>query len=173
MNKKTFILLAIMTLGIISQVHSQILEENKVDDSTHTKIQRTSWETLNMTLRFNSYFRISRINEQTYLDLKMMIGSAFSIKEQDEIIFKLSNGEFIKLLNLKDAKTCIGCGARGFNGSIAPGIEVSYILEKEQLEKLKNNTAVKITVYTNRGYVEEKVKEKNGKKISMALKLIE
>lgn len=172
MNKKTFTILVTIMLGVISQVFSQTLEENKVDELTNTNIQRTSWETLNMTLRFNSYFRISRINEQNYLDLKMMIGKPFSIKEKDELMFTLSNGEFVKLLNLKDAKTCIGCGAIGFNGSIAAGIEVSYILDKEQFEKLKNNTVVKINVYTSKGYVEEKVKEKNGKKISTALSLL-
>src|SRR5690606_30477557 len=97
----------------------------------------------------------------------------FSIGKGQEIMFKLDNGEVVKLPNLEYAITCKGCGARGFGGSEGQGIEVFYMLNEEEFEKLKNNTVVKVRIYTNDGYVEEDVKEKNSKKIPIMLKLVE
>ncbi|MDJ1505206.1 hypothetical protein [Xanthocytophaga agilis] len=174
MNKKTLVILMTVMLGTTSLAFSQTLEENKVDEFTNNKVKRTSWEALNMTMKFTTYFRISRINDQDYFDLKMMKGAGvFSIDKDQEIMFKLSNGEFVKLPNLRYTVTCTGCGAKGLAGSTGQGIEVSYPINKEQFEQLKNNIVVRDRIYTTDGYVEDDTKEKNAKKISEALKLIE
>lgn len=152
----------------------QTLKEDKVDEFTNQKIKRTSWETLNQTMAFAAYFRISRINDQDYFDLKLMIGvSVFSIEKDQEIMLKLSNGEIVKLPNCKYAITCKGCGANGLAGSSSEGIQVSYLLNKENFEKIKNSPVAKIRIYTNDGYVEEECKEKYASKILKAINLIE
>ena len=174
MNKR-FFLTMIFTLGISFQIISQELVVNKIDDFTGNTVKRTSWETLNMTMKFTAYFRISKINDNYYFNLKMMLGggSVFSIGEGQEFMFKLSNGEIIKLPNLEYAITCTGCGAKGFSGSQAQGIQVSYRIMPEQIEKLKNNPAIKIRIYTNDGYVENDLKPKYYKKVQKALSLVE
>lgn len=176
--KKQMILtfFTVIIVGIGSQTFGQKLEENEVDEFTNNKIKRTSWETLNMTTKFTAYFRISRINSHDYFELKMMFGGyrgkVFSIDKDQEIMFKLNNGEFVKLPNLEYTITCTGCGAKGLSGSSAQGIKVSYLLNKEEFEILKNNKVIKMRIYTNDGYVESEIKEKHVKKIPKALELI-
>jgi len=154
-------------------VLSQKIEENKVDEFTGNSVKRTSWETLNMSMSFTAYFRVSKINDNYYLGIKMMMGGdVFAINEGDEIMFKLSNDEIVKLQNLEYTITCTGCGAKGFAGSAGEGIEVSYPMTKEQVQKLTSNNVVKMRVYTNKGYVENETKEKHAKKLISALKLI-
>ena len=176
-QKTAFTILIAILLGTTSLTYGQTLEENKVDEFTDNTVKRTSWETLNMTMSFTSYFRISHINDNYYFDLKMMIGGTggkvFSIAKDQEIMFKLDNGEIVKLPNLEYTITCTGCGAKGLSGSNAQGIKVSYSINKEQFEQLKNNTIIKIRIYTNDGYIEEDTKEKHAKKIPYALKLVE
>lgn len=158
----------------LSQIYGQTLDENKIDDFTNLKVKRTSWETLNMTYSYSAYFRISRINDNNYFDLKMMLGGkAFSIDKNQEIMFKLNNNEFVKLQNPEFTVTCTGCGAKGFNGSGAQGLKISYPLNEDDINKLKNNTVVKIRIYTNDGYVENDTKESIANKIPIALMLVE
>lgn len=172
---KSILLLTIVVLfGISDQILGQELVKNEVDDFTNNTVKRTSWETINMTLEFAAYFRVSKINDNFYFDLKMMMGtSVFSIDKGQELMFKLANEEIIKLPNLNYAITCKGCGARGFSGSEAQGIKVSYPITLEQIKKLNENMAVKIRIYTNAGYVENDLKLKYQKKIQKALLLFE
>jgi len=102
-----------------------------------------------------------------------MDGSVFSIDKDQELMFKLTNDEIIKLPNLEFKTTCEGCGAKGFTGSLAQGIHVAYPMTLDQIEKLKNNDSDKIRIYTNDGYREYKMKSKNYIKIKKALSLIE
>jgi hypothetical protein len=81
-------------------------------------------------------------------------------------------GDVIKLQNLQDAKTCEGCGAVGFKGSQAPGIEVFYVLDKGQVEKLKAHNIVKVRIYTSEGYLENDIKDKVAQKIIASLNLL-
>jgi hypothetical protein len=172
MKRKLITLLTLLTLFTVA-TYAQELEENKIDEFTNIKVKRTSWETLNNTMEFTAYFRISRLNDIDYFDLKMMNAGIFSIGKGQELMFKLSNGEIVKLQNIEYAITCTGCGAIGFGGSAGQGIQVSYLIDKENFEKLKSNSVVKIRIYTNSGYVENDTKEKNAKKIKSALPLVE
>ena len=168
------ILLIVIFIGNSHQIFSQQLVENYVDEFTNNKIKRTSWTSINNMLRFTAYFRISRINDNYYFDLKLMIGtSVFSIEKDQELMFKLSNGEVIKLLNTQYAITCTGCGAKGFLGSQAQGIHTSYYFTNEQIKKLKEIPAIKIRIYTSKGYVEDNIKPKYYKKLQTALFLVE
>ena len=172
MLKRLFIGIIIL-IGILHQGLGQKLAENKVDDFTGNSIKRTSWETLNMTMTFTAYFRISRINDNFFFDLKMITGSVFSIGKGQKLMFKLSDGEIIELQNFKYAISCIGCGAKGISGSGVQGIRVLYPISSENIKKLKNNLAVKIRVYTNDGYLEIKIKSTKFRKVQKALSLVE
>lgn len=141
------------------------LEENYIDEFTGNSVKRTSWETLNMTMQFTAYYRISKINDHYYLNLKMMLNKVFSISKDQEFMFKLDDGTVLKFLNLEYTTTCRGCGAKGFSGSEAQGIEVSYPVKKEQIDILINNRIEKLRIYTNDGYLENEVSEKRSKEI--------
>ena len=167
-------LLVVTLIWTSSLTFGQKLVTNKIDGFTNSSIKRTSYERLNWSTSFVGYFRISKINENTYFDLKMMINtSVFSINKGQEIMFKFFSGEIIKLPNIEYAITCTGCGAKGFAGSEGQGIKVSYILEKEQFEKLKNNIVETVRIYTTDGYVESSIAEKYYKKLQKALILVE
>ena len=169
------LLLSILLIGILLPIMAQELEENEVDEFTGSAIKRTSWETLNMTMKFTAYFRISKINENLYFDLKLMIGGGevFSIDEGDQFMLKLENDEIVKLSNLEFTITCTGCGARGISGSAAQGIQVTYPITPEQFNMLKNNTVSKIRIYTSDGYIENEFKLKYYSKLLNALMLVE
>ncbi|MFW5886363.1 MAG: hypothetical protein ACOCUL_01275, partial [Bacteroidota bacterium] len=82
---KKSVLLIILSVFITNSLLSQNLEVNKVDEFTGNTVKRTSWEKLISSMKFISFFRASRINEATYLDIKCMINaSVFSIDEGDE-----------------------------------------------------------------------------------------
>jgi hypothetical protein len=169
MRRKTLLLLLIITSSL---AFSQTLEENKVDEFTNASVKRTSWETLNMTRKFDAYFRISKIDSIVLFDLKMILGNVFSIDEGQEIMFKLTNDEIVKLPNLEYEITCSGCGAIGYAGSRAQGIYVKYPMKSEQIEKLMNDRVEKIRVYTNVGYVEDEFRNEDYLKFQKALTLV-
>ncbi len=167
-------ILYITLISISSLSVGQVLKENKVDDFTNNTIKRTSWESINMTMQFAAFFRISKINDNTFFDLKMLKGkSVFSIDEGQELMLTMSNQDIVKLPNLEYTVTCLGCGAKGLVGSKCQGINVSYPLTNEQIEVLKTYTGKKLRIYTNDGYVENDMKIQNYKKIQTALVLIE
>lgn len=169
--------LKIICLVLFASVNlpGQTLEENQVDEFTKNTVKRTSWEVVNMTMTFTAYFRASQINTTNAFDLKMMLGSGavFSIPEGAEMMFKLSNDSIVKIPCIKSAISCSGCGAKGFAGSQAQGVNVSYFISKENLALLKNSQVTKIRIYTRDGFVEDEIKAKNADKIRKALALIE
>jgi len=171
MKTKAFIILAIFaTISIKS--FGQKLEENKKDDFTNAVVKRTSWETLTASLSETAYFRISQINGAESFDLKLMLYKIFYIGKDAELLLKLANGEVVSLKNLEYTITCKGCGAAGFAGSAAEGIQVTYPMSSEQVEKLKANKIVKIRINTSMGDVEDDIKDKRAEKIIKSLGLI-
>ena len=170
--KKTTLIIIVILAGMTLQSFGQKLEENKTDEFTKNSVKRTSWETLCSSSVANAHFRVSLINEYKTFDLKLMINKVFSIDKDQELMLKLANGDVVKLQNLKYTITCNGCGATGFVGSEAEGIQVDYPLDKDQVEQLKANKVVKVRIYTNDGYVEDDVKDKNAEKIIKSLQLL-
>lgn len=172
--KKLFMLTVLIFFGIVIQANGQKLAENKVDDFTNNSVKRTSWETINMDMKFTAYFRLSKINDAMYFDLKMMIGGGvFAIGEDQELMFKLKDGQIVKLKNLEHTITCRGCGANGLSGSNAHGLKVSYLITAEQAGLLTDSVVEKIRIYTTDGYVEDDLNSKTNSKIQRALALIE
>ena len=169
MNKK--LLTIILLIGFSIQVKGQKLVENKVDEFTGNQIKRTSWVTTSIGYS-RTNFGISKINNNFYLNLKMLKGGVFSIAKGANIMFKLTNEEIITLSNNNYEITCTGCGAIGFVGSAAQGINTSYDITTEQLTKLKNIGIKKIRIYTSDGYLEDDLKSKHDRKIKKAISLI-
>jgi hypothetical protein len=101
-----------------------------------------------------------------------MRDKVFSIDKDMQIMFKLDNGDIVTLNNLKFTVTCNGCGATGFVGSQAEGIDVRYPITKEQVEKLKAGKIVKVRVYTGDGYIDQDIKDKNAEKVTASLNLL-
>ena len=166
----------LLFLFISSFMFAQEIEKNYKDEFTGSQIIKTDWEFLNNASKgFSAKFRISKINENYYLDLKMMIGSSnpkvFSIHEGDKLMFKLSNDEILELLSESSEVTCTGCGSTGLVGSAAQGINISYSITEEQFQQLKSTPVAKLRIYTTDGYVENDVKDKHAKTIQKTFQL--
>jgi len=173
MKRKTLLLLTIL-FCIAAKSFGQKLDENTVDDFTKKSIKRTSWESLFATSGSGqAHYRFSVVDNDETLDLRYnQNGKIFGISEGLQFMLKLDNGDVITLLNPSFVITCKGCGATGMNGSGAEGIQVFYPITKEQSDKLKAGKVVKVRIYTNDGYIEEDVKDKNAEKITASLNLL-
>jgi len=158
--------------GLSLKSFGQKLEENKVDDFTKKSVKRTSWETLVSTFSLNAHFRFSLVDGYETFDLKMMRDEVFSIDKDAEVMFMLDNNDVVKVQNLEYAITCKGCGATGFQGSSAEGIQAFYTISKDDIEKMKAHKVLKVRIYTNDGYIDNDVKEKNAVKIMACLNLL-
>ncbi|MHB8205793.1 hypothetical protein [Mucilaginibacter sp.] len=171
MKKQTLLLLVILCC-MSAKSFGQKLEENKVDDFTKSAIKRTSWESLYSTMNGNAHFRFSLVNNSETFDFRLMRDKVFSIDKDMQIMFKLDNGDIVTLNNLEFTVTCNGCGATGFVGSQAEGIDVRYPISKEQVEKLKAGKIVKVRVYTGDGYIDQDIKDKIAEKVTASLNLL-
>jgi hypothetical protein len=171
MNKKITFTIVILIL-FSTQIKAQKIVENKIDEFTNNKIKRTSWIST-YTREYRTRFRISKINDNLYLNLKMANGNVFSINEGQKLMLKLSNGEIIKLHNIEYEITCTGCAAIGFVGSQAQGISVSYGMTQKEMTQIGNQDILKIRIYTTTGYVEDDLKLKYSKRIKKAISLFE
>lgn len=174
-NYEIILITALFTL-VSYGLSSQTIVENQIDEFTNQSIKRTSWEPLSKNMNGALHFRISQINSHYFLDLKMIIGqggSVFSIGENDELMFKFMNGEVIKMMNKKFTITCEGCGAVGFIGSTAQGIQVSYPLNEDQVKLIVSNNIEKIRVYRTKDYIEESIKPKYADSVKIALSLLQ
>lgn len=173
-NNFIFLILISFFTFLTPLVHGQKIAEDKVDEFTKRSIKRTSWEILNQDFKFSAFFRISEVENIQTFDLKLSIGTGevFSIDEGQKIMFILDNEEVISLHNLRYKVTCTGCGARGFAGSRAQGIQVSYLLKPEVFEKLLNNQILKVRIYTSKSYVESDINAKAANRIINSLKLM-
>jgi hypothetical protein len=172
--KKTTLIILILLTGIITKSFGQKLEESHTDDFTGKTVKRTSWETLSssMSTMSNAHFRISLVGDFETFDMKLMMNKVFSIDKDAQLMLKLDDGEVVTLQNLEYQITCKGCGATGFAGSEAEGIEVRYPLSKEQIIILKAHKVVKVRTTTNDGYFDNDIKDKNASKIQACLNLL-
>lgn len=159
----------------------QKIEENKYDEFTDNSVMRTSWEDLcteNHVLKssFNMFYRISRINDHYYFDVKLGLDNVFSISDKDMLMLKLENDFIIKLENTKYKISEKGGAFTGkFSQQyMAPkqGVYIHYMISKEQLDLISKYSLTKIRVYTTDGYYEKDVKMKNYNKFKKSIGLI-
>lgn len=159
--KLKFLLLLII---LPSFIFSQKLERNEVDEFTKKSIKETSWEVCVQNFTMNMFFRVRKVDETILLNMKMMLGAGrvFAIHEGDELMLMLSNDTIVKLQALTSEITCTGCGARGFSGSGAQGIKISFGISKDDLRLLSSFPIKKVRIYTTDGYVESEVNKRRG-----------
>ncbi len=184
--KKYFLLLIPFIFPVF--IFAQKLEENKIDPMTNLLMKHTSWEKFTLGGEFNSYFRISQIDSSYFFDIRIILTDykPLDIKSGQELVFTLSNAETVTLTNFKTTQSCKGCGAVALAGSNSPGIQVSYILNKEQLEKLRYNVLLTkeqyekhkkkviehIKIDTNSGSIEHNLSEFSYLQIRKAIRLV-
>ncbi len=165
---------AFLTILIATSLQAQTLKMDEVDEFTGTNKKETSWCPLQASMKFGAKISWVRRDSVVAFKLKMTVGTGkvFSIHENQEIMLKLTNGEVIKATANSSEVTCRGCGATGFSGSNAMGIEVYYSISNADLAKLQSTLVEKIRIYTASGYHEGKVKEPKALVFQNALKLV-
>ncbi len=169
--KQFIVIIFIATLSF--SLNAQKLVENKIDEFTKHTVKRTSWEDLLYSMKGNAYFRISKINDSYFFDLKYADGTVFSIDKNAELMLKLDNDSIFKLTNLEFTITSNGAGAIGLAGSNREGISVSYVsFNDPKFITLINHKVKKFRINTTSGYIEDEVKPKFAEKIVTAVKLV-
>ncbi len=170
--KKLFFITIFLCFTSIS--FAQELKVNEIDDFTNERVKITSWKTITMNMQFTAYFKIAKINDNIFFHLKLIFGSrVFSIKEDQELMFKLENGDVISLFNPKFIISCRGCGSIDINGSGMQGVHIAFPMPYQKSVMLEDNVIEKFRIYTSKGYIENWLKPKNDKKIKKALALVE
>jgi hypothetical protein len=152
---------------------AQKLEVNKIDEFTKASVKRTSWETINYSNRLMAYTQINKIDNNYYLNLKIMSpDKVFSIDKEDELMIKTITDSVITLYNLKYEISCTSCGSTGLLGSGLQGIEVSYKIPVEIVSYLLTNKIKKLRIYATDGYFEDDIKDKHAEIFIKLLKLV-
>lgn len=172
------------TLGIIflyllsfNVSKAQKLTEDKMDEFTKVWIKRTSWAALTKDPTsmkpYRSAFRVCKINDKVFLDLKMMLGDkVYSINEGDPIMFLFESGEVVKIYSNEFAITSTGAGAEGYGGSSELGTNTTYDLSPEVIEKIQTSKIKKIRIYISDSYIEQEDKRNADKHLKRCLTLI-
>ena len=89
-----------ISILFLNNFYSQKLTENKIDEFTKQSIQKTSWETLFSTTKGTSYFRISKIDNILFVQLKFRLNEgfetkSFSIEKNQELKFKTKKDDIL------------------------------------------------------------------------------
>ena len=173
MQKLILVILFIVSVNIS---FGQKLTKDETDDFTGSSIKETSWETFSKKSSFYSYTSFQKIDDRIFLKLKMVINGgrdAYYVDEGQVLFLRMDDEDIIKLNNPKSRRSSIGEGATWLAWSGVFGIELRFKIESEILKKLKTKLVSKIRIYTDDGYVESKVKEKQAKKFRKLIPLIE
>lgn len=172
--KNSILLFFFISFVFNQPLFSQEIERNEVDEFTGKNIIETSWEPMIKSWSLYSLHRLRKVDDQYYFDFKMMtIGyDPFVVEEGEVLFFKFKDGEVLKLNNAELDFSGTGDGAIGNTGSNAMGIDLTFGLTNAFLEKLQTKIVTGIRLYTDDGYIEDKVKEKRAKKFRELMKLI-
>jgi len=165
----------LVLLLIPSMAGAQKIVENKIDDFTHHKIKRTSWEPLVRNFGGHTIIltRISEVDGNRFLDVRIMRDAGpFVIKENGQFMLKTETDSIITLQVLRTEFSCLGCGADGITGSGLQGMNISFPLTANDAKYLSIHLTRKIRVYFFDSYWEEEVKERPAKGLAKALQLI-
>jgi len=153
------LLLALLLFPLLCNAqsdHIDILQENRIDAATGDSIMHTYWFVLARATigdPLNLFFRITRINNEYFLDVKAMdAGDNMVIARGEPLDLLLDDGNKIRLYNSEYEASCIGCGARGYAGSDAQGVLLTYPIYKADLQKLQYRYPDKVRLYNADGY---------------------
>ncbi|HQX30613.1 MAG: hypothetical protein IPI00_15440 [Flavobacteriales bacterium] len=155
---------------------AQKLDEDKVDEFTKVAIKRTTWEKFvggGGMATLSTHIRLSKLNERVVIELKMIrSNTVYSIDESANLMFLFANGDVVTLHNNEFALTCSGCGATGFVGSTGMGTHTRYPIGEEDIAKMSKDTIAKVRIYTNDGYIERDVSNKESAMVQKMLALV-
>jgi len=170
--KKSFII-SVFLIILTNLTFGQKLTKDEVDSFTNKTVKETSWETLNKKSSLYSYVRFRKVDSIYILGFKMMIGNkVYSVDEGEVLLFKFMDDEIIKIKNSEYQLTTYGAGATGLAGSNMLGINLTCVIDKKILEKLKAKPLMEVRVYTSDGYAEAEVKNKQADKFMELASLI-
>jgi hypothetical protein len=152
------------------------LAENRVDEVTHDTIKRSYWQVLErggLSRKLNTFYRISRINHKYFLDLKIIEGGdVFVVARNAELRLVLEDGNILLLHNQEYEVSCNGCGARGYNGSGAQGVMLSFAVSSADLHTLFRHYITNIGINTGEDYLEKKVNDVHSELFVDELRLV-
>ena len=160
------LLLLLVILPYLSKAQSEFsdrLATDATNEHTHDVIKRSYWQVLergNLRKNINTFYRISSVNGAYYLDLKVIHGGDFFVVPRNgELKLRLENGNVITLYNSEYKTTSIGEGARGWAGSGAEGVMLSYLINDNDIKELLHNYVDRIRLYSGDGYIEKSISE--------------
>ena len=135
--------------------------ENRIDEATHDTIKRSYWQVLErrgFSRKLNTFYRISRINGNIFVDLKIIEGgSVFVVARNAALKLILENGDILILHNTAYQVSCKDCGARGYGGSGGQGVLLSFPVDKDDLRTLLRKNISGIGINTGEDYLEKKI----------------
>lgn len=155
--------------------HAQKIDEMKVDEFTRDTIKTTSWEIFYQSFTYCNHFRVVKVNNAKFLELKFLLNNAiFSVNTKDILYLKLENDSILSFNPMQYVITERGAGAIGINGIGTYGADIKYIPSiNKYFDNLKTYNVVKIRFNTSDGYYEFDISKKNSAKIRKALTIID
>jgi pimeloyl-CoA synthetase len=160
-----------------STAFAQKLITDKTDEFTHHKVKETSIEILAHPFKMSGFsydFRFKKVDEDVYLNLRIMLmsNSVFAIKDGRVLLLKMQNDSVIELKNSDYTISKRGAAGNGLSASNCEGASLYFSLSKEDIEMIKNNKIIKVRLYTTDGYTEQDVKAAADKRVKDALALV-
>lgn len=169
------IILSLLLVLSTQLMYGQEIVKNETDEFTGASLVRTSWEKLNWGETLLSYVSFGKVDDTYLLILKVMLryGKVFSVDKGQVIYIKFSDDEILKLYNSEYQISSAGAGAVGITGSAVQGVMLTYVIDEEKLQKLKEKIIIKVRVNTTNGFGESKVKTKRAKKLQKLASLLD
>ena len=165
MNK--FILNFILIL-FISNIYSQKIKRDIIDEFTDSRIIETSWERMGL----GGFYRFKKVNGTYYFNFKYPRMNVFSVAEGAKLILKLEDGSRLTLFNSEYEISSIGAGAIGLVSSGTWGVSIYYPVTELELKIFEKINVEKYRIYTSLGYNDIEMKSKHSKKLKKSALLI-
>lgn len=148
------ILTLLLLIFITGQTFSQKLVKDEVDEFTGIAVRETSLERITWSKKLVYSISYTQTDSFYFQSLEIGLPGVFSMDQNDEIMFKLSDGKIMTFKNMKYGISRTW-GTLGWQA-----LTVGMIITQEELNELIENPPVKIRVYTSTGFVEEEVAER-------------
>ena len=134
-------------------------------------LDQSRWEKLVSNKEFSISFRISSIGTSDFFDIKVAKNTVlpFTIESGQKMVFQLKNSDSVVVYNTTTSNSCVGCGAITLVGESKTGIEVSYMIKKEELDKLEKNSIANLLLYTTQKKIESPLNASEYAKILKAI----
>jgi hypothetical protein len=144
-------------------------ERNEIDKFTGKTIKetkRTTVYTNKLDPQSKSmFFRFNKIDTLYYVNVSKWYNDIISISEGNKLMIMFDNNISITLFCLKYAIS------KSYSGKWH--IDVNFYISNSDLNMLKTKNITDIRLYTNSGYIEDKVKLENAEKIKISANCLE